>query len=618
MSVLRDLVGRQVLVCDGAMGTLLHAVGNSLDRALVELNLTDPALVRSLHDAYVDAGVDILQTNTFGASRLRLAGHGIPDRVEDVNREGVRIARAAADAAGRQVFVAGSVSPAVTVQQRRKATADERRDALRGQIGALARSGVDLLVLETFGYLDELVEAIRVAVETTDLPVIAQSTFASDGRTLSGHTPAEVAPAVEAAAGTALLALGVNCTLGPHGSLAVLQQLAEHTAVPLSAQPNAGLPRRVAPSRFEFEVDSDYFARYAAKMVDAGAAIVGGCCGTTPDHVAAVVEVVSGRSARHGRAVVTEPEPAPAAPAAARLIGDTGFVVGAQLSAAGGAKALSAVVHRADAVRRAGVELVMVRATPSARAQGNPVSVAAQLQDQLGLSTVTGIAAWNKTIMGLQAHLLGAHARGVRRIVCETGNPLLVGDYPHADGRWEVDSVGLVELLAGLNEGADHNGLRLAARTRFEIGAWINPGAQDVDAELRRARAKLDAGAHFLVTRPVYEETVLLSMLDQLGGRVPVLASLRPLASFAEAEYLVHEVPDVLIPKDALDALDVASGAARQREVGVELAVELAGRLRPSVQGLLVAVEDDVTALTGVIAAVHGSTRPSGRAEASP
>ncbi|WP_213451324.1 bifunctional homocysteine S-methyltransferase/methylenetetrahydrofolate reductase [Rhizomonospora bruguierae] len=610
MRTIARLLGQRTLVCDGAMGTVLHAAGNSLDQALVALNLSDPGLVRSVHDSYVEAGVDILQTNTFGGSRLRLANHGYSDAVADINRAGVAIARAAADAAGRQVFVAGSVSPAVTVRQRAKTTATERRAALRSQIGVLAGAGVDLIALETFGYLDELVEAIEVATEVTDLPLVAQATFSTDGLTLSGHGPEEIAATVVEAAGDRLLALGVNCTLGPQGSLSVLERLAEHAAVPLSVQPNAGLPRRVASSRFEYEVDVDYFARYAKRMVAAGAAIVGGCCGTTPEHIRAVAAAVSAVVAEPAGRLVTRARrrSAPEVRPPIGLFGDSGFVVGGHLSLTDGddadpARRLADLARRASDVRRAGVNVLSVRTEPGARARISAVSAATQFQQQEGIPVLTSVSTVGKTIMALQANLLGAHARGVHRIICESGSPALVGDYPNADGRWEVDSVGLVELLVGLNAGVDHNGLRLAGRTSFEIGAWVNSGARDLEAELRRTRAKVEAGVHFLVTRPIYEVDGLERLAAAVDGRVPVLVSLHALRGFEEAEFLRHEVPDVAMPDAILSILEHSGAAARR--VGVELAVELAERARGLVQGVLVDVDDDTVALSEVLRLVR-------------
>src|SRR4051794_16998648 len=294
MSLVSDVLsGQRVLVCDGAMGTLLHAAGAALDRALPELNLSDPGLVATLHDSYLDAGADIIQTNTFGANRLWLGDHGFPDKVEEINRAGVRIARAAANgnaASGRPVLVAGSVSPAVTASQRRRIGAADRMEVLREQITALvAEGGVDLLILETFGYLDELAEAVSVAASVTGVPLIAQATFADDAHTLGGETPREVATVLS---GMPVAMLGTNCTIGPQRMLAVAEDLIRYSAVPVSAQPNAGQPRRVGARSFEYSIDGGYFARYLGRFADAGVALVGGCCGTTPGHVRAAAEAI--------------------------------------------------------------------------------------------------------------------------------------------------------------------------------------------------------------------------------------------------------------------------------------------------------------------------------------
>ncbi|HET7243382.1 MAG TPA: homocysteine S-methyltransferase family protein, partial [Streptosporangiaceae bacterium] len=275
-----------VLICDGAMGTMLHAAGNSLDRALPELNLSNAELVSTVHESYLSAGVDVIQTNTFGASALRLAEHGSAGPVREINLAGVRIAREAQEKAGREVFVAGSVSPAVTARQRPQVSPAQRVAAIREQVSALAEGGVDVLILETFGYLDELAEAVTAAAELTGAPIIAQATFAPDGRTLGGETPREVAITLSR---LPVVALGTNCTLGPQHTLTVVTELIRHTSLPVSAQPNAGLPRRAAGRRFEYPIDGGYFARYARRYVEAGASLIGGCCGTTPTHLKAAV-----------------------------------------------------------------------------------------------------------------------------------------------------------------------------------------------------------------------------------------------------------------------------------------------------------------------------------------
>jgi methionine synthase / methylenetetrahydrofolate reductase(NADPH) len=588
MSDFTDALAERILVCDGAMGTALHAAGNSLDQALPALNLAAADLVGAIHDGYIDAGVDVVQTNTFGASRLRLGPSGYGDRVAEINAAGVRIARAAAAHSSRRVYVAGSVSPAVTVQQRSTISAAERTWALREQIVALDGAGVDLLVLETFGFLTELVEAVTVAAEHSSAPIVAQATFVSDGRTLSGHTPREVA---EALAGYPVRAIGINCTLGPQGSLEVATELARHTDRTLSVQPNAGLPRRVSAERLEYEVDPEYFARYAERLVASGVRLIGGCCGTTPLHIGAVVKVVQARQQQITRPTleaVRHREPAPR-PAPRGWLDGTGPVVGAELVPPATGH-LQEALEAAEAVRDSGATVFSIATPAPGRAQrtamNQSVDLAAKLQDRLDAPAVPAVTTWNRTIMALQAHLLGAQARGVSRIVCETGNPPLMGDYPTVDGKWEVDSIGLIELLSALNAGVDYNGLRISSGVTFEIGARFNPGAHDTEQERDRVRRKVAAGAQFLLTRPVYETAGLTRVLEAVDGAVPVLATIRPLRSFDEAEYLRYEVPDVTIPAAVMDRMERA-GASGAR-VGLDIAAELAAEVGHLVRGVVV------------------------------
>ena len=310
-----DALGQRLIVCDGAMGTMLHAAGCALDRALPEVNLSDPKLVAAIHESYISAGADVIQTNTFGANRLWLAGHGYHDQVEEINRAAVGIAREMSERSGREVFVAGSVSPAVTARQRRQAGAAERQDVIAEQIRSLAAAGVDLIILETFGYLDELAEAVTAASGVCDLPIVAQATFADDGRTLGGETPHEVATVLGE---LPIVMLGTNCTVGPQRMLAVVESLVRYSTLPVSAQPNAGQPRKVGHRRFEFSIDATYFARYLRRFAEAGAAMVGGCCGTTPTHIEAAAANVSDLPVPGPRASTRPRPPRPAGRARAQ------------------------------------------------------------------------------------------------------------------------------------------------------------------------------------------------------------------------------------------------------------------------------------------------------------
>jgi methionine synthase / methylenetetrahydrofolate reductase(NADPH) len=597
---LRATLRERVLICDGAMGTMLHAAGNSLDRALTELNLSNPGLVSTIHDSYLSAGADVILTNTFGASRLRLGEQGYGDLVGEINRAGARLAMrardaAAGEAAGRPVFVAGSVAPAVTPSLRRRIERAERVEALREQIAALDASGVDAIVLETFGYLEELAEAVAVAAETSGLPIIAQATFASDGRTLGGESPREVAEVLN---GLPIAAMGTNCTLGPQGTLSIIEALVPHTALPVSAQPNAGLPRRVGGRRFEYSADDAYFARYARRLVEAGATLVGGCCGTTPSLIQAAATEITGLAPVRALLVTGPVQPRPETPVtlspgrglSGHLTAGT-FAVAAALAAPLGGTADGAADEATRLLER-GIDTFFLASRQSPRAQLSSIDLAFQLQQRVEVEAIATMTTWDKTIMALQADLLGAGALGIRNVVCETGNPPLLGDYPNVDGIWDVDSVGLVELVAGLNKGIDCNGLPLATRTAFLAGARFNPGAVDLDAEVARTVRKIRAGARFLISRPVHELAGLRRVLAGIAGHdIPVLVSIVPLRSFEQADYLSHEVPDVSIPASALHALEQAGSHAAR--VGVEMAAALLAEAGPLVQGAVLGLPAD-------------------------
>jgi len=605
---------QRVLVCDGAMGTMLHAAGAALDRSLPELNLSDPGLVSTIHESYLSAGADIIQANTFGANRLWLGDHGFPDKVDEINRAGVRIARAAQARCERDVLVAGSVSPAVTARQRRQVGSAERIEVLREQIRSLLahgdEPGVDLLILETFGYLDELAEAVAVAADLGDVPIIAQATFADDAHTLGGETPREVATVLSA---LPVAMVGTNCTIGPQRMLTVAEDLVRYASVPVSAQPNAGQPRRTGPRSFEFSIDGGYFARYFRRFAEAGVSLVGGCCGTTPAHIRAAAGAVQREPAARSATQRTDPQETrkagaqgtvPAGRQADQLADQlaSGRTVVAAAIASGGRpdEALEAVA----VLQAQGAGVFAVQPTQSARTRADSLDLALHLQAQAGVETIAAVTTWDKTIMTLQADLLGAHALGLRNVICTTGSPPVLGDYPAVDGIWEVDSLGLIALLAGLNAGRDSNGLATASTTSFCIGARVDPGARDPAAELARAREKVRAGAHFLVSRPVYELGALRRMADALAAeKIPLLLSVTPLRSFEEADYLANEVPGVSIPPDVLRIMERA-GRGAARAAGIDLAAALVREARDLVRGVIVtAAEDDAAGLGPLLAA---------------
>jgi methionine synthase / methylenetetrahydrofolate reductase(NADPH) len=608
-----DELAARPLLGDGAMGTLAQATGARVEGAGSELALFAPELVGALHRRYLDAGAEVLQTHTYGASRLRLGRRGLGARVRDVNLAAARLAREVVDdaAPSRTVYVAGSVSPATSPRAAGPPPAAALvRAAIREQVAALDEGGVDLLVLETFAHAEELVEAVEAARETSDLPIVAQATFVDeDGApvTTHGETPEQVAAAVGA---LRPVAVGSNCTLGPQGLLTVVRRMA--AAVPdgvlVSALPNAGLPHVVSDRAVRFASDTAHFGRYAAHYVAAGARLVGGCCGTTPAHVAAAAAALA--AAPDPLLLATSPAPprpvviVGGGPAPAALpdvearpdIGAHGDVPGPGPGALGrwldgwprrrtpllvaeaggtGADDLGTCLARGRAALGAGAQVLWSGRERSRRQRTTAAAVAAGLQDLAAADVMLTVTSWNTSRMALQADLLGLDALGVHALVCETGNPPVHADRPVRDGVWEVDAVGLVELAASLARGVDPDGSLLPVACPFRVGVRVTPGADDLDRELGRVRAKVAAGAEYLVTRPVYELDRLRRVragLEATRTRVPLLMTVVPLSGFAEAEQLRHEVPDVVLPEPVLAS---ARRAGEDPAVGLDIATEL-------------------------------------------
>ncbi len=594
----------RVLVCDGAIGTMLHAAGVSLDLSLPELSVSRPELVRAVHGAYLAAGAEIIETNSFGASRLRLARHGLEARVAEINLAAAEAARAAVAASARPALVAGSVGPVTPAGFHGRLPAETLYDAFREQIAALHAGAVDLLMLETFGGLGELLEAIAAAgAAAPGTPVVAEMTFLEDGHTPGGETPAEVGARLDA---LGLAAIGANCTLGPQGLLAVLRELGAHTSLPLAAQPNAGAPT-FADGRFHYTADPPYFARHARRYVELGAALVGGCCGTTPAHVEAVAAAVK-ELRPAARPAVRRPRPLAGdqrsdVPQAARsrlLERFTAgrFVLVGELPPPTGGTADQAV-RDAALLKQAGCDAVLIGPPSSARAQVSPTSLAALVQQRVeGLEAILGVAPWERSLISLQADLLGASAFGIGHVLCRSGTPPLQGDYPNIGGIWDVDSLGLIQLVRGLNSGRDHHGIPLARPTAFVVGGQINPTAENPEREIEDARRTIDAGVDFLITPPVYDLAALDRLLDAVGvcDQLPVLLGTMILRDFTQAEYLRHEVPGMLIPNRIVKRLRLArdDGPLVGRQIARELIAE--ARAGGRIRGAVVSAADGATA----------------------
>jgi homocysteine S-methyltransferase len=416
-----------------------------------------------------------------------------------------------------------------------------------------------------------------------------------DERTLMGQEPEAVAAALQEAG---LTVMGINCTLGPQGILRVLRRLSERTTLPLSAQPNAGLPRRVGRRRFEYAVRDDYFARHGRMYAELGASIVGGCCGTTPEHINAIHRAVAGlrplraprtEAGRHVRALGAAVSPSRST--LRELLTAERFVVGVDISPPAGADPNPSVQQALDCCR-SGAHFISVAPASTARAQMSALSLASVLKLQTPHEVAVTVTTWDRSIISLQADLLGAQACGLSTVICRTGNPPLQGDYPNLDGVWDVDSVGLIELLRSLNEGIDANGIPIRTPSSFFIGARFNPGAVDADAEISRTRAKMAAGADFLVTRPLYEGGRLRRIHGELGGAVPpVLLTLQPLRDASEADFLRHEVPDVHVPEDVVRRL--AGAPSGDRTTGLQVALDVLADVGDLVHGVVLVRRDE-------------------------
>ena len=576
------------LLCDGATGTALYARGVSLDGCFDALNLNNPKLVQSIHADYIAAGADCIETNTFGANRFKLAAHGLESQARQLNRLGVRLARDVRESAGRDVYVLGSMGPVGKyLAPLGTVSVEEARAAFLEQAEALLEGGVDAFIVETFSDLVEIDLALTAIRSLTDLPIVAEMAFTDEGVTFTGLTPAEVARHLRA---HGVVALGANCSVGSSTLYDVLERMVPDAGgLPLAIQPNAGLPSRIG-ERLIYLSSPAYMAEYAGRMVEVGARLVGGCCGTTPQHIAAMREVLdrkvpAGRR-RESRAPVTRAM-AVEAPGLARVTEPTRlqrkldageFVVTVELDPPRG-HTVDKLVQGAKLLRDKGVEIVDINDGSLGRIRMSVLATALLVRDGTGLDVNMHFTCRDRNLMGIQADLLGAHALDIRNILAMTGDPPRTGDYANATAVFDVDGVGLIEVLRRMNEGLDATGNGIGEPTAFCVGAALNPAAADVDREIERMRRKVEAGARWLQTQPVYDLALLDRFLERAGGvPVPVLVGVMPLHSFRHAEFLHNEVPGITIPDDVRARLREAGDQALR--TGIEMAQRLVHEVR--------------------------------------
>jgi homocysteine S-methyltransferase len=561
-----------ILVADGAMGSMLFE-GAGPQRSFEELNVSRPEDVFRVHQAYIQAGAQIIETNTFGANRSKLTALGLGDQVTRINHRGVKIAREAREAAPHEVLIAGSIGPLAIAPEMREVPREQMLEIYREQAQALEERGADLFLLETFSNIEMLMAAIDAVRSFSALPIVAEMTFSEEGTTLGGTRPADVAARL---AQKNVQVIGVNCTLGPQSLLPILEGFAGDRRA-LSAMPNVGFPTRVGDRTVYPRSSPEYFALFAREAAAIGARIVGGCCGTTPEHVRAMAGAVRGlKPAQAARAssvtVVTPPEKV----RAVRRDPESGlwrklkageFTVSVEIDPPKGTS-LDRIFDQVEKITASGcVDTIDINSGTLARVGMDALMLAGALQAR-GIETVPHVTTRDQNLIGLQAALLGAWSiGGVRNFLAITGDPPSVGDHPETSGVYEIDSIGLVKVASRLNQGTDWAGKALGGATNFTVGVAVNPTAEDLDYEIQRFLAKVEAGAHFAMTQPLFDPEHWHVFLQRIGGRspIPVLAGVWPLTSYKQALRLNNEVPGILVPEPVLKEMESAGTAARDR-----------------------------------------------------
>jgi homocysteine S-methyltransferase len=594
-----EALDERVLVCDGAMGTLLYAQGVFVNRSFDSLNLSDPSRVRAVHEAYVRAGADVLETNTFGANRVKLRAFGLGNSLRDINLEGARLAR---DAAGSSAYVAGAMGPlGLRIEPWGRTPRDKALEYFREQAAALVEAGIDLFILETFRDVNEICAAVAAVRGVCSLPIVAQMTVEDDGNSLDGTPPEQFAPALRESGADVV---GLNCSIGPAHMLETLERMSVVTASHLSAQPNAGQPREL-DGRTIYLTSPEYMASYARRFVERRVRLVGGCCGTTPAHIEQIRSAVS----RVSRSVSSPAGPAAAAeatalrPAAARVehtlqrapraeksdlsraFADRRWVTLVELIPPKGHDA-HAAIEQARVLRERGVSAVLVADGPSGP-RVSALSLAALIGQHARIDVVLQYSSRDKQLLGMQSELLGAYAMGLRNVVVVTGDLQPVGDYADATAVLDVDSVGLVNAVSRLNRGLDVGGQAIGPPTAFFVGVAVNPGAEDLDGELRRFDSKVEAGAEYVVCRPVFDVKTFERVHARLqASGLPIVLGLRPLESVLDAEYLANEVPGARVPQEVLERMRRTSGEEAAAAEGVAIASDVGRALKNLVAGV--------------------------------
>src|SRR6266851_5363330 len=595
MASLRDLIADgRVHVFDGAMGTMLYTKGFFLNVCYDELSVKQPKLVREVHEEYVRAGAEVLETNTFGANPIKLGSHGLADETEKLNHAAAELARAAS---GGRAAVVGAIGPLGVRIEPFGPTAREEAEAFFGrQVDGLVSGGVDGFILETFSDLDEIHAALRAVRGRSDLPVVCQMTIGTDGLTYFGTAPDIFARQLTDWGADVI---GVNCSVGPAGVLEAVEKLAKATSRPISAQPNAGLPKEVGDRKI-YLASPEYMASYARRMIEAGARFVGGCCGSTPEHIKKIRDYVASVVPRQPsrvtpRAEVRAPAGVQPVPLAERSrwgakLARGELVTSVEIVPPKGVDA-TPMLEQCRALKAAGVDAVNVPDGPRAQSRMGVLPSALLIEREVGVETVIHYCCRDRNLLGMLSDIIGAHAAGLRNILIITGDPPKMGPYPEATAVFDIGSIGLTNLVYRLNQGLDPGNNPLGGATRWAIGVGVNPGANDLDRELSRFAWKVDAGAEFAVTQPVFDARQLEAFLKRVEQfKTPIVAGIWPLISLRNAEFLANEVPGVSVPEEVLQRMRKAQEQGKEAALaeGVTIAREMFTRVKQMVQGVQV------------------------------
>jgi methionine synthase I (cobalamin-dependent)/5,10-methylenetetrahydrofolate reductase len=592
---IQAIADEHVYLFDGAMGTMLYSKGVFINKCYDELNLRSAEIVQEVHRQYVRAGAEIIETNTYGANRLKLRSFGIEDELREINLQGAKIAR---QAAGDSVYVAGAIGPlGIRIEPYGPTSIDEARSYFREQAEALRDGGVDLFVLETMSNVSEIEQGILAIRDVCSLPIIAQMTVGVDHRTTYGDRARDIAKRLDLAGADVI---GLNCSVGPDVMLDAVEEIASVTARKISCQPNAGLPREVN-GRQMYMASPDYMAKYAKRLIHKGVKFLGGCCGTTPEHIKVMADAVRPLSPRRSFVIIerngadeqkkgAEPIPLVERSHWGSKIAKGEFVTTIEITPPKGPNP-DAMVESVKTIKAAGVDAVNVPDGPRAQNRMGAIAVAILLQQRVGIETVLHYCCRDRNLLGMHSDLLGCAALGVHNLLLITGDPPKMGPYPEATAVFDIDSIGLTNMVSLMNRGLDLGGNPFGQPTVFTIGVGVNPGHLDLDYELRRLDWKVKAGAEYAITQPVFDANQLETFLRRIEHmKLPVVAGIWPLLSYRNAQFMNNEVPGVSVPDEVMERMRVASEKGKEfglRE-GVAIARETLERVRGAVAGVQV------------------------------